>query len=345
MIQKFPPSEFIRQMARTPVIDVRSPGEFQLGHIPGARNLPLMENAERAEVGTLYKEKGRETAVLRGLEIIGPKMAEMVRMANEIAPGKEILIHCWRGGMRSGSMAWLLQTAGFQCSLLEGGYKAFRKTGKEQMATGPHRIYIIGGFTGSAKTHVLHALNKRGEQVLDIESHARHRGSSFGMIGQEPQHSNEHFENLLIFDWMRFDPGKRVWLEDESRILGSNRIPDELYERIRSATLFKLNVPLATRVQNLVKDYAHLDSKELEKAILRIERKLGGQHLKKALVALENKDFSQVAEIALHYYDKTYSYGLSKREEITLIPLPPEMIDPEEIAGEVIRRAETMERS
>ena len=320
MAERIEPSLFHQLSENIPVIDVRSPSEYQTGHLPGSLNLPLLDDAQRAEVGTLYKKEGRESAIERGLEFIGPKMAEFVRFGRKHALDQHVLIYCWRGGMRSGSMAWLMETAGLTCQVLEGGYKAYRSFGKALFQSFPE-VRILGGFTGSGKTKVLLALAEKGEQILDIEARARHRGSSFGAIGQESQKSNEQFENDLIADWLNLDPGKPVWIEDESRILGKNQIPEELFYRIRNSVVYKLDLSRELRADNLVEDYAGLEKDLLRDAIRRIERKLGGQNMKLCLEALEQNDFRKVALITLQYYDETYGFGLSRRDPSKVVPV------------------------
>lgn len=305
---------FVRQLSEGVLIDVRSPAEFDAGHIPGSSNIPLFDNEERAEIGTIYKHQGKQPAVDRGIEIVGPKMLPMVQQARQLAGGKKVLMYCWRGGMRSGSMAWLFETAGIPVTLLENGYKGFRQYGKQLLAQ-PAKIIVIGGYTGSGKTKVLKALESLGEQVLDIEQLARHRGSSFGAIGKKHQKTNEQFENDLLMDWISFDPGKTIWIEDESRVLGSNQIPEELFLKIRNASVCKIEIPKTERVKNLVEDYSVYDFHQLEAALLRIQSKLGGLATKNALKALMEKDFGEVASISLDYYDKTYAFGLAKRDQ------------------------------
>ncbi|HEU4717669.1 MAG TPA: tRNA 2-selenouridine(34) synthase MnmH, partial [Bacteroidia bacterium] len=207
---------FLLESTGIPVADVRSPAEFAGGHIPGAFNIPLFTNEERAAVGTIYKQQGNEAAVLKGLEFVGPKMTAFILKARENAPGKKIAVHCWRGGMRSASMAWLFETAGMEVLLLSGGYKAYRNfvlsnTGRK------FDLRVVGGETGSGKTDILHELARKGEQVLDLEGLARHKGSSYGAIGQDPQPTVEQFENDFVHALTKLDPSRPVWIEDESR--------------------------------------------------------------------------------------------------------------------------------
>lgn len=336
MSEKIAADHFIKLMPDHVVADVRSPGEFAIGHIPGSINIPIFENEERAEIGTIYKQQGKWPAVERGLEIVGPKMIHFVKQARALSRSERVFMYCWRGGMRSGSMAWLLETAGIPVTLLIDGYKGFRQYGKNSL-TQEAKIIVVGGYTGSGKTKVLKALEEMGEQVLDIEALARHRGSSFGAIGKEHQKTNEQFENDLIMKWVTFDFQRIIWVEDESRILGFNHIPEELYLRIREAEVYKLEIPKSERVKNLVEDYAVYDSTQLESAILRIQSKLGGLATKNALKALEEKNFADVASISLDYYDKTYAFGLAKRDQAMITSHEFDVFDPQQIADTFIR--------
>jgi len=329
------PEEFVHKLRSTPAIDVRSPGEFQTGHIPGAINIPIFNNEERAIVGTIYKKESREPAVFKGLEIVGAKLRGFAEQARSIAKNNELLIYCWRGGMRSASMAWLFETIGIKCYTLEGGYKAFRRFGKYQLTKG-NKLIILGGYTGSGKTAILQELVKQGEQVLDLESIANHKGSAFGALGQNKQPPNEQFENLLIWKWISFDLSKPIWLEDESKSIGANWIPQELYDRMRKATVINILLDNQSRIERLMKEYAVYDTKHLENCILKIEKRLGGQNTKEALESLKNDDLATVAKIALSYYDKTYRYGLEKREKHTVFPIKLESDNPKENATKII---------
>jgi len=313
-------TEFIDKLKTIPAVDVRSPAEFQTGHIPGAVNIPIFNNNERAIVGTAYKHEGREPAIIKGLEIVGTKLRDFAQKARSIAKNNELLVYCWRGGMRSASMAWLFETIGIQCYVLIDGYKSYRKYGKKQLIKG-EQLIILGGDTGSGKTAILQELAKQGEQVVDLEKLASHKGSAFGSLGQEEQPPNEHFENLLIREWLTFDLTKPVWMEDESKSIGSNWIPEELFKRMRKASVIKIELNKQIRIERLMKEYAVYDAKHLEHCILKISKRLGGQNTKQALESLKNGNLEDVADLALTYYDKSYHFGLDKREKSTIYPV------------------------
>ena len=312
------PTNFLKAAETLPVVDVRSPGEFAQGHLPGAVNIPLFSDEERAQVGTTYQQVSQEEALLLGLELVGPKMADFVRQAKALAPDKEILVHCWRGGMRSGSFGWLLETAGMKVSTLVGGYKAFRN----EVLAGfriPQQIIILGGKTGSGKTEILHQLRELGEQVIDLEGLAHHKGSSYGAIGQLPQPSTEHFENRIYAQWRQLDPTRRVWVEDESRTVGRCLIPDVVWNQMQNAPLVLVDMDKATRIERLVREYACFDINLLYEATNRIQKRLGGQHHKAAIAALDQKDFATVADLTLTYYDKAYQHGVGKRNVVSVL--------------------------
>lgn len=343
MAKVLEPKEFLELGKTIPMVDVRTSAEFENGHIPGAANLPIFTNDERALVGTKYKRAGKDSAVLLGLELVGPKLARFVRMAKKISPQKEILIHCWRGGMRSGSMAWLFETAGFKVYLLKGGYKAYRGYIREQFSQ-KSKVLVLGGMTGSGKTEVLHEMQKQGAQVLDLEGVANHKGSVFGALGQEDQPSNENFENELAKVWLDFDNDKPVWLEDESKSIGSVWINDALFERMRSAEVIKMELPKKERINRLVKEYACFEREVLAHMISKIEKRLGGLNVKKSYESLETNDFATVADITLSYYDKAYNHGLEKREGQTIHSLELKKDNPMENARLILEFYKNLEK-
>jgi tRNA 2-selenouridine synthase len=312
VVERIDIKEFLNRVHNLPVIDVRSPAEFHQGHIPGAINLPLFDNEERAIVGTIYKNSGRDAAVLKGLELAGPKLAGFIKKLHQLAPQREILVHCWRGGMRSEHMSWLFDQAGFRTALLDGGYKSYRKFIRQSFFNDA-KIVVIGGFTGSGKTDILHQLAISGEQALDLEMLACHKGSVFGALGQGAQPTNEQFENNIYQQWQAFNQKKRIWIEDESRSLGSVIIPDPLFEQMSRAPLIVLEISKDDRIRRLVKEYAEFDKAFLRDALLKISEKLGGTRMKEALEALEKNDFYQVTKLVLNYYDKAYLHAVSRR--------------------------------
>jgi len=304
--------EFLTQAKQLPVLDVRSPAEYQAGHVPGAHNLPLFTNEERAQVGTLYKQTGRHEAFLRGLDLVGPKMRSMVEAAYELAVENKVLVHCWRGGMRSESVAWLLTTSGLHANTLEGGYKAYRGA-TLKIYQNPLPIMMVGGATGSGKTEILKKLKQQGEQVIDLEKLANHRGSAFGGIGQQVQPTSEQFQNNLFAVWQSLDLSRTIWVEDESFSIGGVQLPHEFWEHMKQAPVVVVKVPHPLRVQRLVQDYGHLNPVKLAQAIQTIERRLGGLRTQQALRALEEERLADVADLLLKYYDRSYQRNLERK--------------------------------
>jgi len=216
-----------------PMLDVRSPGEYNHAHMTGAISLPLFNDDERALIGTLYKQQGKEQAVMKALEIVAPRMTSIVNDAKRIAPALKARVHCWRGGMRSGSIAWLLNTMGFEeVYTLQGGYKSYRAWIISLFAKN-YSLFILGGRTGSAKTEVLKKLNQSGECTIDLEALANHKGSAFGWIGEKDPPTQEQFENSLGESLHRY-LNKPFWLEDESEGIGKLKIPNVFFGSMRS---------------------------------------------------------------------------------------------------------------
>lgn len=325
MLRALPVTDFLS--SGLAIIDVRSPGEFAQGHIPGAVGMPLFSDAERAVVGTLYKQTGRDAAVLEGLRIVGPKLAGIVEQARALAPEGRIAVHCWRGGERSGSVAWLLDKAGFaEVMTLKGGYKAFRNHVLDSFTDVPE-LLVLGGYTGTGKTETLKHLRALDQQVMDLEALAHHKGSSFGALGEAPQPTQEHFENVLWATLRAVDRSRPLWVEDESLMIGRNKLPEPFHAALRSAPLFFADMPLEERVERLVLDYGSFPKDQLADAIERIARRIGPQHAKAALEALALGDLHTVARTALRYYDKTYAHGLSQRVATTVTTLPASAAD------------------
>lgn len=321
------------------LIDVRTPAEFVKGHIPGANNLPLFSDEERVVVGTTYKQQSPEEALLKGLEFVGPKMRFFIERVKQITGNKQLIIHCWRGGRRSESMGWLLNLAGFEVMILKGGYKAYRNYILNFFASKPLQIVVLGGYTGSGKTAVLRALAQRGEQVIDLERLAHHKGSTFGALGEGFQPTVEQFENDLFSSLNDLDHSRRIWVEDESQSIGRVYIPVDFWMRMREAPIMVIDIPKSERIRYLVDEYAGFSEENLAEAFTRIKKRLGGQHLQDALDALKNKDFSKAVSIGLTYYDKAYLFGLNKRSSEQIFHFETSDIDPERIADQLLQFA------
>ena len=240
------------------VIDVRSPGEFAEDRVPGAVNLPVLSDAERATVGTLFVQTGAFPARRLGAGLVSANIARHLA-AHFAAKGRDYrpLVYCWRGGQRSASLATVLAAVGWRVTVLRGGYKTYRAHVRGRLDAAPPRFdyRLIGGATGSGKTRLLHALRARGAQVLDLEGLANHRGSALGNVG--PQPSQKLFESLLLEALERLDPAAPVWVEAESNRIGVLYVPPALWAKMKAATGVEVSMPVAGRVEHLLGEYAH----------------------------------------------------------------------------------------
>lgn len=330
MITQIGIDEFLLLAKEHPVLDVRSPGEYAHAHIPHAYSLPLFSDEERKVVGTLYKQEGREPAIKTGLDYFGPKMSTIIAQTEKILAEhqitnslsrtpKTVLVHCWRGGMRSAGVAWLLDLYGFRVYTLLGGYKAYRNWVLHQLAR-PYNLHIVGGYTGAGKTQILHELQNSGLATIDLEGIACHKGSSFGGLGEGPQPSQEMFENLLANDLHTITqnhPGNTpVWIEDESRRIGLINLPDAFWKTLQQASVYFMDVPFEQRLANITAIYGVFPKEELQKAILRIQKRLGGLNTKNAINFLLEDNFTECFRILLRYYDKYYAIALYDRKII-----------------------------
>jgi len=313
-------------------MDVRSPGEYQRGHIPRAYNFPLFDDYERAIIGTLYHKNGQTAAIKKGYNIAGAKIEGYLENASRICGKKgKVVLYCWRGGMRSQSMALLLSMSGYEAIILSGGYKSYRSFARKQFEASKD-ISILGGMTGSGKTDILRKMKYLGQQVVDLEELAGHKGSVFGNLGLQEQCRTEHFENLLAEEWLDTDPGKRLWLEDESINIGHVSIPAPIFKQMQEARVIMINIPFEERVARLTAEYGHFEKDILKQLITQISRRLGSENAKKAIESVDQGHISDSIAIVLTYYDKAYKHQLSKRpkEKITEVNLT--TTDTEEIA-------------
>ncbi len=311
------------------VIDVRTPAEFEKGHIPGAINIPLFSNEERVVVGTAYKQVNPEEALMKGLDFVGPKMTSYIREAKNMCPNRKVLVHCWRGGKRSFSMGWLLGIAGFDVMTLEGGYKAYRNFIHQAFSEKKLNMLVLGGRTGCGKTSILHAIEKKEQQFIDLEGMANHKGSAFGGIGENPQPTIESFENYLYETIRKFDTEKIIWLENESRNIGRVFIHEGFWKQFKKAPLINIELPFDRRVEHLVEQYGQSSIPDLKDSFKKIQKRLGGLSYQEAIEALDRGEIDVAASIALSYYDKSYQYMLENNEtpDIHLINFESESFD------------------
>lgn len=319
-INKLSIESFLEFAKLHPVLDVRSPGEYSQAHIPVATSFPLFTNDERRVVGTAYKQESREKAIKIGLDYFGKNMVSMVEHAEKIilankGASREVGVHCWRGGMRSAAVAWLLDLYGFKVNLLVGGYKSYRHWVHKTLDA-DYDLKILGGYTGSNKTGVIKRLKNR-QHVIDLEALAGHKGSAYGNLDLIPQPSQEHFENLLATELNRCVTGlseQVIWLEGESQRIGSVNIPLNFFKTMRKSPLVFLNIPFEQRLDFIVEDYGKFDKEKLINATLRIKKKLGGLEMKTAINCLLEDDIKGCFTILLKYYDKLYLKSMSGAE-------------------------------
>jgi tRNA 2-selenouridine synthase len=314
---------------------VRSPAEYAKGHLPGALNLPLFDNEERAVVGTIYKQRGKEAAIEKGLELVGPRLAELSRLAGENAISGNLLVYCWRGGMRSEKMAWLFELTGLKCSVMRGGYKGYREYLRNSFEKAGNLI-ILEGRTGSGKTEILHALKEKGEQILDLEGIARHKGSVFGALGQKRQPTTQQFQNNLFDAWLKLDPDRPVWVEGESLNIGSVTLPESFWAAMNRSPVLFIDARREWRKERIIRDYAVFPVGELIELTDKIVDRLGHENHRKTVDFLSRGDIAGAVEILLTYYDKGYAFSLKKYKEKKPVNLTLKNKEPENQAQEIL---------
>ncbi len=334
-MQYLNPISFIHDLPNIPVIDVRSPVEYKKGHITGALNIPVFTDEERSQIGSLYKQKGRIPAIQKGLEFVGPRMTTIAEEARSFAIGNKLKVYCWRGGMRSEKMSWLFELVGLQCMVLKGGFKAYRNQLLEDFNNLNH-IIVLQGPTGSGKTDVLTALSQKGEQVIDLEALARHRGSAFGHIGMAEQPTSLQFQNDLHAEFMKLDGNRRIWIESESLSIGKVYLPETLWESLNNAPVIELSIPKKIRIERLVKEYGKFDISDLKASTRKIGKKFGNNNVEDVLSFLENGDLKQAAELLLNYYDKSYNFSQMKYKARRPRMVKSESGDPEVNADRIL---------
>lgn len=313
-------TEFLDKSKDELIIDVRAPIEYKKGHITNAINIPLFEDIERAEIGTLYKQQGKDVAVNRGLEIVSPKLVPFVNTVKELAKNKKVFVYCFRGGMRSNSFAWLMNTSGIEATILEGGYKNYRNYILDFFSK-EKKLVVVGGMTGSGKTDLIKELENFKFQIIDLEGLANHKGSAFGSINEHKQKPQQIFENNLFHQLYPLDCEKIIIVEDESQSIGFNKIPHGFWLQMKKAPIIKLEIPFELRIEKLVNDYTTVDIDSLKACVIKISQSLGTQNTNLCLNYLDEKNLVDVARLTLKYYDKAYTFTYQKKKTQLIVPL------------------------
>jgi len=333
---------FLELSEKIPIADVRSPSEYNFGHIAGAVNIPLFDDNERAAVGAKYKKEGRLPAILEGLKHTGPSLLSKMERGLKAAENGKILVNCWRGGMRSEVMAWLFSLGDLEVNVLDGGYKSYRRHVLNSLSE-KRKMIILAGMTGSSKTHILRYLKSSGQQTLDLEQLANHKGSAFGALGQLTQPTTEQFGNLLFNAWQQLNKNLPLWVEDESRNIGSVFMPDNFYFNMQDSPAIFLVMDINARLPRLLEEYSGYPAEQLKASVLKISKRLGGDKTLDAINAIEAGDFAKAIEIVLYYYDKAYLFGLRKKDNKNIIQVNTNTDDVESNALKVLDAASKIE--
>ncbi|MFW6450296.1 MAG: tRNA 2-selenouridine(34) synthase MnmH [Nanoarchaeota archaeon] len=286
------------------IVDTRSPAEFEHDHIPNAINIPIFENNERHEIGKLYKADQQKAFDL-GIEYYSKKIPNLVKDIQKL-PYKNIVVYCWRGGMRSRAITQLVELMGYKAYQLEGGYKDYRAYVREKLYNyvPKFRFIVLWGNTGTAKTRIIKKLNP----AIDLEGLAQHRSSLFGAVGLKPR-SQKFFESLLFFELEKLKNEKFVFVEGESKKIGDAIIPDKLYEHIKKGINVKVTASIKTRIKNTVEEYfAEENIQGIKEVIPKLKQKLGKKRIEDMLLWMDEGEYENVAEVLLkEYYDPLYS--------------------------------------
>lgn len=297
--------ELLPLLDAIPWFDARSENEYIQGHIPGAINIPILNNEHRHLVGICYKEKGKEKAIELGFELATPHFPMLIEKAQKY--GNKAVVYCWRGGLRSQFLSELLAKNGITVIRIAGGYKTFRNWCIEYFQS-ENRMIILSGKTGTNKTKWIEALAENGEPTIHLEKLANHKGSTYGGIGQPPQPTQEQFENDLGLALYKTN-GERYWIENESRFIGKVRIPDALFDQFPAQPHIQIELDLENRVTVIYDQYATLPKDELIEKTKAIAKRMGLEQNQQATAFLEDAKFTEWIKCMLEYYDKTYLHS------------------------------------
>jgi tRNA 2-selenouridine synthase len=300
------------------IIDARSPGEFALDHLPGALNAPVLDDAQRAQVGTINAEQGAFEAKRLGAALVSHNIGELLqtRFAHCDRDWKP-LVYCWRGGQRSGSLATVMARIGWRTTLIEGGYRAFRRQViSDLQALSPTlNLIVVGGRTGCAKSRLLERLQQHGEQVLDLERLARHRGSVLGALPDYAQPAQKRFETLLWDAVRHLDPARPIYVESESRKIGQCQVPEALIESIRARPVIIVDAPVPVRSQFLLDEYDHFRAQapHLIGLLDRLTPLHGSQRVEEWTALIEADRWQELVErLLIEHYDPAYDRSIRR---------------------------------
>jgi tRNA 2-selenouridine synthase len=306
------------------IIDVRSPSEYAEDHLPGAINLPVLDDDERAETGTLYKQVSSFIAKRRGAALTTANISRHLNTTlKDLPEGSRLLIYCWRGGMRSRSMALVLSSIGWKISLVQGGYQTWRRqivAGLDK-STDPINIILLDGQTGSAKTAILKEMAALGAQTLDLEGIANHRGSAFGAHADTPQPGQKRFETLIWQDLRRFDLTQPVYVEAESSLVGKRRLPSRLWAEMKRAPRIIIEASTSARADYLVSAYPDLasNSRQLRASIDLLAPRHSGTQIAQWHQMAGSGHFQALAEsLIITHYDTAYDRARQRRGPVQL---------------------------
>lgn len=314
-------------------IDVRSPSEYQEATIPGAINIPVFSNQERAKIGKIYHDQGKQAARLEGVKFLSPKLPEYMQRLNELTEKYETLIaFCARGGMRSQALVSLAELAGIKLNKYPGGYKSYRQSIIQELKNYQlnSELVVLHGHTGVGKTEILHKLYDQGYPILDLEKLAGHRGSAFGSIGLEGTHNQKKFDSLLLNKLEKINGSKYIFLESESKRIGYSVLPDFLLEAMEAGVHILVRSSLEARIERIYQEYSHeyeSNSEEFKKRVREslegidkyLIRKIGKKGKRKLLNHLEAGEFEEFIKLILTgYYDKFYSYAEKHQPDFEL---------------------------
>jgi tRNA 2-selenouridine synthase len=321
MIIPILPEQVFKLLQEHILIDVRSPKEYLKGHIPSAYNVPLLLDDQRALVGTIYKQQGKQQAISRALEFVEPQLERYAQKVKEISIANStasLIVYCWRGGMRSKSFGMFLARCGYSVYQMIGGQKAYKAYVRKQ-AELPYKFIVLGGKTGCGKTRILQELKKQGEQVLDLELLAGHRGSSFGGLGKPQQPTQEQFIINCFSMLAQCNPQRSIWVEKESYKIGDLSTPYELWRQLQKAPVLYIDRPQEERITLLLEEYGAYEPENLKTCTLSLSKKIGSAQAKKLCQLIDEKKYEEVIRQLIIYYDKLYDYSLQKSKNLNVM--------------------------